>query len=236
MAEKKEIKKTVKKERTIVVPGEIVSKESGILPGEGTRKEGKEIIANRFGLLEKSGRLIKIIPLSGVFSPRAGNVIIGEVQDITMRGWIIDTDSSSQGFLSLDECPRYINKNDISSFLEIGDMLAAKIYAVKQKSIELTIRGHGLGKLEGGLIMKINPNKVPRIIGKEGSMINMIKDETECHIVVGQNGIIWIKGKEIENELLAKETIIFIEKNSVVNGLTDKVQEWINQKKKEGKK
>ncbi len=232
MSENKELKL----KREIAIPGEVISEDMKLLPGEGTRKEGKAIIASRFGLIEKNDRLIKIIPLSGVFSPRTGNTIIGEVLDITMRGWIIDLDSTYQGFLSFDECPRYINKNDISSFLGIGEMVTAKIYAIKQKSIELTIKGRGLGKIESGLIIKINANKVPRVIGKEGSMINMIKNETECHIVVGQNGIIWIKGKEIEDELLAKETIKFIENNSFVDGLTDKVQDWINQKKKEEKK
>ncbi len=229
------IEKQTKSKREIVVPGEMISEDMKLLPGEGTRKEGKEIIASRFGLLEQNDRLVKIIPLSGVFSPRSGNTIIGEVSDTTMRGWIIDANSPYQGFLALDECPRYINKNDISSFLGIGDMVVAKIYAVKQKSIELTIKSRGLGKIEGGIIVKINANKVPRIIGKEGSMINMIKDETGCHIVVGQNGIIWINGKEIENELLAKETIEFISNNSFVDGLTEKVKEWINKKKGLGK-
>jgi exosome complex component RRP4 len=93
----------------------------------------------------------------------------------------------------------------------------------------------GLGKIDQGLIIEINPNKVPRVIGKEGSMVSLIKDETGCTITVGQNGIIWIKGEKIENELLAKKAVLFISENSFVSGLTDKVKEWF-EKEKGGKK
>jgi exosome complex component RRP4 len=63
----------------------------------------------------------------------------------------------------------------------------------------LTLKSKGLGVLEDGRIIKINPHKVPRVIGKEGSMVSLIKSETGCEITVGQNGAIWIQGEKIEN-------------------------------------
>ena len=87
--------------RTIVVPGEVISSGEDFLPGEGARREGEDIVASRYGLAEKVGRVVKIIPFSGAFIPRRNNVVIGRVSDIVHSGWIIDIDYASNGFLPL---------------------------------------------------------------------------------------------------------------------------------------
>ena len=66
-------------EKTIVIPGEIIKEGEDYLPGEGTRREGKSIIASRFGLKDEQNRLVRVIPLSGVYIPRRGNLVIGSV-------------------------------------------------------------------------------------------------------------------------------------------------------------
>ena len=222
--------------REIVIPGEKIADGDDYLAGEGTRKEGKSIIASRFGLADKSDRLIKIIPLSGIYMARRGNIVIGKVLDITFNGWIIDIGSPYASFLPVAECPRFINKNDLAEFYDIGDMIVAKVWSVKRKGIDLTIKSRGLGKLEGGMIIKINSNKVPRVIGKAGSMINLIKEATGCDITVGQNGIIWIRGSKVEDELFAEKAIRFVTEKSFIEGLTEKTKEWIEEQKQEEKK
>ncbi|MEM3074742.1 MAG: exosome complex RNA-binding protein Rrp4 [Candidatus Pacearchaeota archaeon] len=221
------------KERKLVTPGEIIVS-GNFLPGEGTRKEDNNIIAQRFGLVDEIDRLIKIIPLSGVFNPRRGNIVIGKVEDITFNGWITNIGTAKSSFLPITEVPKYIDKNHLDEFLDIGDFFSAKILGVKQKGIDLSIDSRGLGKLEGGIIILINPNKVPRIIGKSGSMITLIKDRTNTKITVGQNGCIWIKGDKVEDELLAKKAIMFVSDNSFINGLTEKVEEFLDKEKKNG--
>ena len=173
-----------------------------------------------------------MIPLSGVYHPRKGNVVIGKVENLTFNGWVIDIDTTENAFLSLAEVPRYVNKNNLKEVLDMGDMVVAKIYDSNKKSIDLTLKGRGFGKIEEGMIMKINSNKVPRIIGKEGSMINLIKDETKCNITVGQNGIVWILGDKVEDELLAKKIVLFITEKSYINGLTEEVKKWIEKERK----
>ena len=79
-----------REERVLVVPGESIVSGEDYLPGDWTKREGKDIVSNRYGLAEKSGRLVKIIPLSGIYMPRAGNVVIGTVTDVTFNGWIMD--------------------------------------------------------------------------------------------------------------------------------------------------
>ncbi len=218
------------KERKVVVPGEVIGS-GDLLPGEGTRKEDNKIIAQRYGLLDENNKIIRVIPLSGVFIPRRGNIIIGKIEDITFNGWLTDISAAHTSFLPVAEVPRYIDKHHLNEFLDIGDFFSAKILGVKQKGIDLSLDSRGLGKLDGGMIISVNPNKVPRIIGKNGSMIKLIKDETNTRITVGQNGFIWIKGDNIEDELLAKKAIIFISERSAISGLTDKVQEFLNKEK-----
>ena len=223
------------KKREKVVPGEIVATGTNYLPGENTQREGKDIISTRLGLLEKEGRLVKVIPLSGVYIPRKGNIVIGKVEDITFNGWLINIDSPYRAFLPIMECNGFISKkDDLSTIFNFGELLIAKVIAVKSKGIDLTTRDRGLHKLENGMTMEINSSKVPRVIGKQGSMVGLIKQETGCDIVVGQNGIVWIRGDNLESELLAKEAIKFITEKSFITGLTELVKEFLETKKSKG--
>jgi exosome complex component RRP4 len=215
-----------KSERKLVIPGEIITSGDDYLPGDFTRKEGNDVIANRYGLAEISGRVVKIIPISGVFEPRRGNTVIGRVEDTNFSGWMIDVGGPYSAFLPLAECPRFINRNNLNEFADIGDVLSAKIWNVKKSGIDLTLKSRGLGKLEGGRLIKINPHKVPRIIGKEGSMINLIKDATKTDITVGQNGFIWINGNA-EGESKAEQAVNLIVEDSISVGLTEKIEKFL---------
>jgi len=221
----------IKKE--IVTPGEKISNSEGFLPGDWTMKSGNDIIATRLGIVEKQDRLIKIIPITGVYIPRRGNVVIGEIKDITMNGWMVDITGPYSSFLPLRECMGFVETSEMENVYGIGDLIVTKILNVGRTSIDLTMkqREKGLGKIKDGLIVKINPHRVPRVIGKEGSMINLIKNASKTMITVGQNGLIWIKGLDIENELFAKNIVEFIAENTITEGLTDKVESWIKENK-----
>lgn len=229
--EKEKKAKPEKKKRAIVVPGEIVATGAEFLPGEGTRREGKDIMATRFGLLEKGDKLVKVIPLSGVYIPRVGNTVIGQILDVTFNGWFVDIRAPHIAFLSVAECSGYINKKDLTEHYNFKDDIVTKIKSIKARGIDLTMKERGLRKLEGGMIIKINPTRVPRVIGRAGSMVNAIKSETGCNITIGQNGIIWIKGKKVEDELLAKKAIDLIVKRPFIEGLTEKVKEFLEKEK-----
>ena len=219
-------------ERKIIIPGEVIVKGDNYLPGEGTEKNTRnEIVAIRYGLAEEVNKLVKVIPLSGIYQPRRGNLVIGKVENITFNGWVINIDSPENAFLPLSEVPRYVNKNGLDEIMDLNDMVVAKISNINKRGVDLTIKASGMGRIDEGIIIKINPNKVPRVIGREGSMINLIKNETSCNITVGQNGLIWIKGNKIEDELKAKEAILFVTDKFFIQGLTEQVKEWFKGKK-----
>jgi exosome complex component RRP4 len=226
----KEANSEVKKERKLVVPGEIIVSGDDYLPGDFTRKEEGDVLASRYGLAEIRDRLVRIIPLSGTFEPRRHNTVIGIIEDITYSGWVVDIGGPYTAFLPLNECPRFVNRNNIEEFAGVGDVFNLKIWGVKKGNVDLSLKSRGLGKLQDGRIININSHKVPRVIGKEGSMINMIKDNTGVEITVGQNGRIWLSG-DLEGERKAEEAISIIENESFSEGLTEKVEKFLGGKK-----
>jgi exosome complex component RRP4 len=219
-------------QRKAIIPGEVIVEGEEYLPGEGTEKLDGKIYSQRYGLAEETNNLIKVIPLSGVYEPRRGNVVIGKVEMITFNGWVIDIGTSQNAFLSLMEVPRFVNKDALEEVMTIGDIVVAKIVSINKRGIDVTIKMKGLGRIDEGILFEVNSHKVPRIIGKEGSMISLIKEQTGCNITVGQNGVILIKGDSVEKELLAKEAVMFIAEKSFINGLTEEVEKWFKERKK----
>ncbi len=210
----------------IVLPGDVLYKGKNMLPGRGTYRLGDEIIAKVVGLKAIKNRTVSVIPLAGTYIPKAGDYVIGEVVEIGLNYWLIDINSPYQAALLMFDLPEFVEKNtDISRYYDFGDIVFAKITNVtKTKYINLTMKDPKCKKLIGGLIVHITPSKVPRLIGKKGSMINMIKNLTGSKILVGQNGRVWIKGGK---ETLAAEAIYMIDKYSHQSGLTEKIEEFL---------
>lgn len=215
------------KDKELVVPGEILIEGMDYLPANGVFREGERIIANTIGLVSIDNRLIKLIPLTGFYMPKRNDVVIGKVANINFNGWMIDIGHSNLAMLTLKEATsEYIDKKaDLSKFYDFGDIIAAKIVSVtKDGTSDLSMKGPGLNKLMNGRVIDVAPSKVPRIIGKQGSMINIIKSKINCRMVVGQNGKVWIQSEKPEDEKKAIDIIRFIEKESIKEGLTEKVE------------
>ena len=226
-------KDMLKNERDFVVPGDEIVKSIDYLPGKSTFREGDSIYAKRLGLVSISGRVVSVIPLSGVYTPKTMDMVIGEVTEIQSNGWVVDIKSSSDAYLPLSGVREYIdtNKTDLSSVYAIGDLIYAKISAINYSSdsVYLSMQDSRSRKFMNGRIIKISPSKVPRLIGKTGSMINLIKDKTGSRISVGQNGFVWLDGENIQ---LALDAVQMIEDNAhKVSGLTNKVSDFLDGKK-----
>ncbi len=224
------------KDRDIVVPGQELALGIDFLPNSGTYRDGDKIIASQLGLISINGRLIKIIPLNGKYVPKRGDTVIGKIKDLNFSNWFVDIGYAYDAVLSSKEISSdYIERGaDLSQFYDIDDVIVAKITNVsKMKMTDLSMRGSGLYKLSNGRIIKISPVKVPRLIGKEGSMINMIKDLTECKITAGQNGFVWINGIDSRKERIAVEAVLMISEKAQVNNLTEKVKEFLEKRLKE---
>jgi len=219
----------VAQNKDIVVPGDVLAEGMDFLPSFGTYRIENKIIAKRLGLLIVEGKVLKIIPLSGRYLPKRNDIVIGKVIDITMNGWRVEINSPYTALLGLKEGSfDFIQKGEnLTKYYALEDHLVAKIVKVtSQNLVDLSCRGPGLRKLKGGRIIRVNTHKVPRIIGKKGSMVSMLKKATDCKIIVGQNGLVWIQG-EPKNEINAVNTIYKIENESHLSGLTERIRAYL---------
>lgn len=236
--------------REVVVPGEVLTEDvKNFLPGRGTilNKEKNKIISLNIGLKQIKRNYINVIPLRGFYTPRPGDKVIALVVDKNPVKYKCDINAKDFGQLKPKNT---ISKgrtrgfrggrppqNDVGTEkFEIGDILVVKILSADRlNKPELTTVGKYLGKKTGGIIISIDPPKIPRVIGRNGSMIKMLKNLTKSNIFVTQNGRIWLKGETIAHERLLIESINKIASEAHTVGLTDRMQEYIiNEKKKRG--
>ncbi|MFH1400492.1 MAG: exosome complex RNA-binding protein Rrp4 [Nanoarchaeota archaeon] len=218
-------------EKEIVVPGQILADGMDYLPSHGTYRQGDNIIACRLGLLVIDGKVLKTIPLAGRYLPKRNDIIVGRVIDIMLSGWRIETNSPYSAMLNVKDATfEFIGKQaDLSRYFALDDYVVSKIVNVTtQNLVDLTCKGPGLRKLKGGRIIEVNTHKVPRIIGKKGSMVSMIKNATNCKITVGQNGKIWLSG-DPDQEMIAITAIKKIEAESHRPGLTERIQRFLSE-------
>ena len=209
-------------EKDLVVPGELLA-EDDYYSGRGTFEEDGKICSKLLGLVSLRNKKISVIPLKSKYLPKKGDVVIGKIDDVRFSMWGVDINSPYSGILPASEVFGR-EKKELSRVFDIGDVLFLRIVDVDEvKKVKLGLKGRGMGKFKGGVIVDIAPTKVPRLIGKKGSMINMIKDKTGCKIVVGQNGLVWVKGNE-DMEQIVKNVIKLIEKEAHTSGLTDRIK------------
>ena len=226
--------KVLAKEGSIVVPGEDLANGMDYLPGRGTYREGEDILSLIVGLFRVDGRLTKVIPLSGKYQPKRNDMVIGKVVDIMTGGWRVDIGYMFNAGISLKEGSRDFIPNDanLRDYYDCGDMVVGKIINMKgPKIIDVSMNMPGCRKLNGGRIIKVESSRVPRIIGKEGSMITMIKTATDCNITVGQNGLVWVSGQDAEKEHKAVNAVRKVNDEAPSKGLTDKIKKFLEGKK-----
>jgi exosome complex component RRP4 len=160
--------------------------------------------------------------------PLEGDEVVGRVQDVNPNYWLVDINAPYPAPLHVDESPWQVQVGETARYLAQGDIIVVRVQNVDVvKRTKLTMKdGRGLRKLAGGMVLEVSPSKVPRVIGKGGSMISMIKDRTRCMILVGQNGRVWIDG-EPDMMVLAAEAITMIDRNAQQSGLTDTVEAFL---------
>ncbi len=222
--------------RQLVIPGELLA-EGDYKSGKNTYQEENRIYSSQIGLANHIQKNVFVVAIKTGYMPIVGDLVIGKVIDMRLSGWIIDINAPYNAMLfTSDAFDRSFNarKDEMSDFLKVGDLIFAKVSTFdRTRDPILTIRDQGLGKVNRGHIIKITSTKIPRLIGKKGSMVNMVKRETGCQITIGQNGLVLVSGKNIEGEALAILAIRTIEKNAHTLGLTDKISKLL---KREGKK
>lgn len=216
--------------RKYVVPGDFIT-DGNVRPVSNVIKIGDKIFAARIGIAEVSRDGAKVIPLSGVYIPRVGDLVIGKIIDHSAMAWEADINSCFPGHLPAQDVfgkEFSTTKDDLTRRLRAGDLIACKIAAFdRSRDPLLTVADKDLGKIPKGEIVRISPTKVPRLIGKRGSMIQTIEQSTKCRIIIGQNGVIVVAGPSTDAILLAVKAIKMVEEEAHTANLTQRVKDML---------
>jgi exosome complex component RRP4 len=217
----------VSRGRRIVLPSQVLGDAKYCKAGRGTFIENGKIISEKLGILNVTSNYINVIPLKGRYDPVVDDFVIGVVEEATPVGWLVDINAPSPAFLHVNEVPWEIEFGDTGKYLNQGDSITAKVLLVDEsKKLQITLNDRGLHKIRGGFIIDVEPSRVPRIIGKKGSMVALLKKYIRCRIFVGQNGKIWIDG-DTDSVERALKAIRKIESESVAYGLTSRIEEML---------
>jgi exosome complex component RRP4 len=230
------------KDRSMVTPGEVIA-EGEFTIGTNVYRDEKKIISQVIGLVTIKDNQISVVSLKGKYIPRVGDLVIGKVTDVSLSTWVVDIASPYPGILrpasSLNKRFDPV-KDRTSKIFDVGDVLVAKVFTYdRTRDPQLTLRndsrqgpGPYLGKLIGGRVIEVSPSKIPRLIGRRGSMISTIKQYTNCRMIVGQNGRVWFKGNSFEEEYLILQAIQKIDREAHTTGLTDRIKEFLEKELK----
>ena len=190
--------------------------------------EGKRIISTTIGLSDVSDDSVRVISLTGVYLPKTDDLVIGTIQYIHGNSWFADINSCYQGMLlGQDVFGRgsYPTTSEMKERLDKGDIIFARIAnSDRQREPLISIADKNLGKIDSGELIKISPTKIPRLIGKHGSMIQTIEASTNATITVGQNGFIVVSCDETNGLLKALAAIRMVDEQAHLVNLTDKVK------------
>ena len=217
--------------RDIVVPGDLLF-EGRARTGDNTYRHEGNVYATRVGLVHYNNDRVSVIALEAGFIPLVGDLVIGDVTDIELGQWKVNIGAEKNAILTINDAigKPYRTYQDMPKILDIGDTIVAKIVDLdRRRTPILSIMGRDLGRVREGFIIRITPSKIPRLIGKKGSMINMILKETRCQVTIGQNGKILINGRNRDDEELVVKVINKIDTEAHTSGLTNRVQEYLKE-------
>jgi len=201
--------------KTIVVPGDLISDKPE--NGSGTYQKDNKTYSKYVGVLYK-GEDTQVVPLHGKYTPREGDMIIGLVVQEDMFGYIVDVKSYHMP---------YVHKRSIKTEFKPGDLILCQVISVNEiKYMIIDIQA----KLEDGILFGVSAKKVPRVIGKHRSMINLLEKYSESKILVGANGYLFVKGGKPN---IVKDALEVISKYSQTENLTEKMEGYLKKIKVE---
>lgn len=217
--------------REIVIPSQYIGEVKDFKPGSGTFVENGKIYSEVVGVVVNNGRYINVVAVKGRYEAVENDFVIGIIEDVMSSCWLVDINAPYPALLHVNEVPWKVEFNEAEKYLNTGDCIMAKVLQVdSERKLQVSMKDRSLSKINNGYIIETEASKIPRIIGKKGSMIQLIKKYTNCRIIVGRNGRIWVEGND-EGIIKVRKAIKIIEEESLSFGLTNRIEEMFKNKK-----
>jgi len=215
-------------ENQFVLPGDVIVT-GDYRPEQNVILEGNKLMSTAIGFSEIKDDLVTVTPLTGLYTPKTDDLVIGKIVSHNALSWEVDINSYYSGILTAsdifgkDYSP---SRDDLSLKLKTGDIILARIANVNSRDPLITITGENLGKIDSGELIKISPTKIPRLTG---SVIQTIEASTNATITVGQNGLIILK---CDNSTGLKKSIASIKMIGMAQhdaNLEEKIQKFLDE-------
>ena len=197
--------------RRLVLPGDIIAEKP--LRLDHTIVEEGKTCSTVIGIFDEEKN--SFIPLEGLWYPIPGEKVIGIVEEAKLNTDLIDVNAPYKGLI--------ISKFSETS-MAAGDIVEATIKEIDKTGTIILSRPR---VLFGGKVLVIKPSKIPRLLGKQDTMILQIIEKTKSSISVGMNGMVWIKGGDSD---MATKAILRIQDESHVPGLTERISQMLDGK------
>ena len=215
-------------ENQFVLPGDVIVT-GDYRPEQNVILEGNKLMSTAIGFSKIKDDLVTVTPLTGLYTPKTDDLVIGKIVSHNALSWEVDINSYYSGILTAsdifgkDYSP---SRDDLSLKLKTGDIILARIANVNSRDPLITIIGENLGKIDSGELIKISSTKIPRLTG---SVIQTIEASTNATITVGQNGLIILK---CDNSTGLKKSIASIKMIGMAQhdaNLEEKIQKFLDE-------
>jgi len=214
-----------------VLPGDVIVTGT-YRPEQNVVLDDDRVTATAVGFYEIEDNGVKVIPLTGFYTPKPDDLVIGKITSHTSFSWEVNINSFCVSILTAFDIfgkDYSASRDDLSLKLNTGDIILARIANVNSRDPLITITGENLGKIDSGELVKISPAKISRLTEKNGSMIQTIEGSTNATITVGQNGLIILK---CDNSAGLKKAIASVKMIGMIQyevNIEDKIQNILDE-------
>ena len=183
---------------SVKVNGDEITSDLSYMKGHGTFEtvEGT-IAASTTGYVELVNKLLMVHSLHSKYRGDTGDVVVGRVVAISQKRWIIDIQGKQLGQLMLtsiglpDGVQRRKTEEDelqMRTYFKENDVIVAEVQQVNHTGVvNLQTRNSRYGKLENGILVKVQPNLVM-------TCASHFLELNDTKVILGKNGFIWIEG------------------------------------------
>lgn len=197
----------------VFVPGDVVSAESGLMPGYGTVMGSQGIQSTVLGRVVKVNKLLCVVPLKPArYKGEVGDVVVGTVVDVQQKRYVVDVGSSLHAVLLLSavNLPGGVLRRrteldalQMREHLNEGDVVVCEVQQ-SGSTLHLHTRSQRYGRLDRGVLL----NAAHGCVRAASAFLRV----DGVLVVLGANGKVWVgeerkreEGEQEEQELLQEE-------------------------------
>ena len=200
----------------IVVPGQIITGESGFLRGHGSYlssatddSEGPVLVASVAGYIERINKLISVRPHKSRYVGEVGDLVVGRITAVEAKRWKADIGGYKDAVLQLSSVNlpggvqrmrTHEDQLQMRSLFTENDLISAEIQNIgSDGTISLHTRSLKYGKLENGQLVTVPASLVKRLPQ------HYLTLPFGIDVIIGRNGHIWIT-RTAPDEWKARDT------------------------------